>query len=76
MPREKLKPYIKKQMLLAHEKSTPVMRPLFYDFLKDSKSWEFEDQYMFGPDILVAPVLYEGMRQREVYLPEGAEWKK
>lgn len=76
MLREKLKPYIKKQMLLAHEKGTPVMRPLFYDFPRDNKSWEIEDQFMFGPDILVAPVLYEGMRQREVYLPEGVEWKE
>ena len=29
---------------------------------------------MFGPDILVAPVLYEGERKRRVYLPEGAYW--
>ena len=29
---------------------------------------------MFGPDILVAPVAYEGMRQRTVYLPEGNRW--
>lgn len=72
--REKLKPYIRKQMQLAHEKGTPIMRPLFYDFPKDSRTWEIEDQFMFGPDILVAPVLYEGMRQRSVYLPEGTRW--
>lgn len=74
MIREKLKPYIKKQMELTHEKGTPVMRPLFYDFPKDKKAWEVEDEYMFGPDILVAPVAYEGMRQRTVYLPEGNRW--
>ena len=49
------------------------MRPLFFDYPQDEKAWEIEDQYMFGPDILVAPILYEGMRKREVYLPEG-EW--
>jgi len=72
--REKLKPYIKRQMLLAHEKGTPIMRPLFYDFPFDTRSWEIEDEFMFGPDILVAPILYEGVRERTVYLPEGAKW--
>lgn len=72
--REKMKPYIREQMEAAHEKGTPVMRPLFYDFPKDSNSWDVEDQYMFGPDVMVAPVMYEGMREREVYLPEGSDW--
>ncbi|NLA58524.1 MAG: glycoside hydrolase family 31 protein, partial [Firmicutes bacterium] len=72
--REKLRPYIKTLMQEAHEKGTPVMRPLFYDFPKDEKAWEIEDQYMFGSDIMVCPILYEGMREREVYLPEGSWW--
>ncbi|MCL2832203.1 MAG: glycoside hydrolase family 31 protein [Treponema sp.] len=67
--REKLKPYITIQMKEAHENGTPVMRPLFYDFPDDSAAWETEDEYMFGPDYLVAPVLYEGQTEREVYLP-------
>ena len=71
--REKMRPYIKEQMRAAHEKGTPVMRPLFFDYPEDTKAWEIEDQYMFGPDILVAPVVYEGTRELEVYLPEG-EW--
>jgi len=73
--RERLRPYITELMRAAHEKGTPPMRPIFYDFPQDSKAWEIDDQYMFGPDILVAPVLYEGARSRKVYLPEGAEWK-
>lgn len=73
--RERLKPYIREQMKAAHLKGTPVIRPLFYDFPQDPKAWEVEDQYMFGPDILVAPVLYERMETRNVYLPQGAEWK-
>lgn len=71
--REKMRPYIMKQMKLAHEKGTPVMRPLFFDYPDDQKAWDIEDQYMFGPDILVAPVVYYGMRNRKVYLPRG-EW--
>ena len=69
-----MKPYIREQMEAAHEKGTPVMRPLFYDFPEDTRSWDIEDQYMFGPDVLVAPVMYENMRVRDVYLPEGSEW--
>ena len=55
----------------AHEKGTPAMRPLFYDFPEDKKAWDIEDEYMFGPDLLVAPVLYEEQRERTLYLPEG-----
>jgi len=72
---ERLKPYIREQMKAAHEKGTPIIRPLFYDFPQDERAWEVEDQYMFGPDILVAPVLYEGMETRTVYLPRGTEWE-
>ena len=72
--RERLRPYIMEQMRLAHEKCVPPMRPLFFDFPEDKGSWAVEDQFMFGPDLLVAPVLYEGARRREVYLPAGTTW--
>ncbi|HEX2926430.1 MAG TPA: glycoside hydrolase family 31 protein [Ruminiclostridium sp.] len=74
--RESMRPYIIGLMREAHEKGTPPMRPLFYDFPCDSESWNIEDQYMFGPDVLVAPVLYGGLRERRVYLPEGTNWKE
>lgn len=73
--RERLRPYITELMKAAHEKGTPLMRPLFYDFPKDKEAWNIEDAYMFGPDLLVAPVLHEGARSRKVYLPKGASWK-
>ncbi|MDR1176563.1 MAG: glycoside hydrolase family 31 protein [Treponema sp.] len=72
--REKLRPYIREQMKAAHEKGTPVMRPLFYDFPDDERAWETEDEYMFGPDYLVAPILYPGKTERQVYLPAGTRW--
>ena len=72
--REKMKPYIKENMELAHIKGTPIMRPLFYDFPEDAKAWETEDELMFGPDILAAPVLHEGVSERKVYLPKGTGW--
>ncbi|MDN5276206.1 MAG: alpha-D-xyloside xylohydrolase [Clostridiales bacterium] len=74
--REKLRPYIMQQMMLAHKNGTPPMRPLFYDFPHDETSWDIDDEFMFGPDILVAPVLFKGARSRIVYLPKGAEWKE
>ena len=72
--RERLCPYITRIMKDAHEKGTPVMRPLFYDFPSDAAAWEQEEEYMFGPDLLVAPVMYLGVRRRRVYLPAGAQW--
>jgi|YelNatPaOPRAMG01_1025707.scaffolds.fasta_scaffold15454_5 alpha-D-xyloside xylohydrolase len=72
--RERLRPYIMEQMKRAHEEGTPVMRPLFFDFPDDEAAYDVEDEYMFGPDILVAPILWEGARSRKVYLPKGAKW--
>ncbi len=72
--RERLRPYIMDQMRAAHEHGAPIIRPLFFDFPADEMSWMVEDQFMFGPDILVAPVTEYGMRHRNVYLPAEVEW--
>ena len=58
----------------AHEKGTPVMRTLFYMYPQDKKCWDIEDEYLYGPDILVAPILEAGQKTREVYLPAGENW--
>ncbi|HHY86965.1 MAG TPA: glycoside hydrolase family 31 protein [Verrucomicrobia bacterium] len=72
--RERLRPYIMEQMRAASERGAPPMRPLFFDFPGDPQAWAVEDQFLFGPDVLVAPVLFPGATEREVYLPAGAEW--
>lgn len=72
--REKMRPYTRKLMEEAHEKGTPVMRTLFYGFPEDPVCWEVEDEYCYGPDILVAPILYAEQRSRRVYLPKGEIW--
>jgi alpha-D-xyloside xylohydrolase len=72
--REAMRPYTRELMRQAHEKGTPVMRAMFYEFPEDPVCWTLKDQYMYGGDILVAPVVYEGACSREVYLPEGAAW--
>lgn len=72
--REQIKPYIIRQFDLASEDGTPIMRPLFYDFPKDKNAWTAPYQFMFGPDLLVAPILFEGVKEREIYLPENCDW--
>lgn len=73
--RERLRPYVMEQMRLAHERGLPPMRPVFVDFPDDPAAWEVEDAFLFGPDVLVAPVTQYGARDREVYLPAGARWR-
>jgi alpha-D-xyloside xylohydrolase len=73
--RERLKPYLQKQMQIASEEGIPVMRPLFFDFEQDRTCYSIEDQYMFGPDLMVAPVLTYNAQTRKVYFPAGASWR-
>lgn len=72
--REQMRPYTRKLMEEAHKKGTPVMRTLFYMYPQDAVCWDVEDEYMYGPDVLVAPVLYAGKEKRRVYLPKGEDW--
>lgn len=58
--REKLKSYISKIMAETHEKNSPIMRTMFFEFPDQAESWNIYDQYCFGPDLLVAPVMHEG----------------
>ena len=74
MLRNRMRDYSRELMQISHETGAPVMRTMFYEFPQDAKCWDLKDQYMYGPDILVAPVMYYGARERAVYLPEGEEW--
>jgi len=72
--REALRPYTRDTMRDAHTNGQPVMRGLFHEFPDDPQSWVIADQYLFGRDLLVAPVVQAGARRRRVYLPAGATW--
>ena len=74
--RESMRDYIRDIMKEAHEKGSPVMRTLFYEFPEDDEAWKAEDEYMFGDRYLVAPVFEAGARKRQVYLPKGCSWKR
>lgn len=75
--REDLRDYTRKLMKEAHEKGTPVMRTVFYEFPEDAAAWEMEEQYMYGNKYLVCPVLQAGQAKVSVYLPKlasGGKW--
>lgn len=66
-----MKSYIKSVLQEASENGSPVLRTMFYEFPEDETCWNLKEQYMFGWKYLVAPVLYQGMSERTVYLPQG-----
>ncbi len=72
--RELMRNYTRSLMEEAHLKGTPVIRALFYEFPEDAVCWDITDSYMFGADLLVAPVCHKHKMERKVYLPEGAVW--
>jgi alpha-D-xyloside xylohydrolase len=73
--RRRLKPYLLSVMREAHESGLPPIRPLFVAFPGDERAWTQAETYLFGPDLLVAPVLRAGAREWPVYLPAGARWR-
>jgi alpha-D-xyloside xylohydrolase len=73
--RERLRPYIMEQMGLTSKTGVPIMRPLFIDFSPDPVSYDVEDEYLFGSDLLVAPILDADITERAVYLPAGVVWR-
>jgi alpha-D-xyloside xylohydrolase len=75
MLRERLRPYIMEQMALVSKTGIPLMRPLFVDFPSDPVCYEVDDEYLFGSDILVSPILEANIIEREVYLPSGSVWR-
>ncbi|WPF82661.1 family 31 glucosidase [Sanguibacter sp. 4.1] len=72
--REEMREYTRGLMEAAHVDGQPVMRGLFHDFPEDAAAWDVADQFLYGPSLLVAPVLEAGARTRRVYLPAGASW--
>jgi len=69
--RYRLMPYIYAQAALASQEGHPMVRALFFEYPEDPTSWLIEDQYLFGTDLLVAPIMEEAP-DRKVYLPPGS----
>jgi len=71
--RYRLIPYLYACFLTASETGAPVQRPMIFDHQYDGTVRDLDDQYLLGPDLLVAPVTAPAMTSRQVYLPAG-DW--
>ena len=70
---EQLVPYVRAAALTAARTGMPIIRPLCLIDPRDPRGWTISDAYGYGPSLWVAPVLDEGLREREVALPRG-DW--
>ena len=66
--------YIRSLYEEASENGAPLIRTMFFEFPEDEICWSLQDQYMFGPRYLAAPIFHKDEFQREVYLPAG-RWR-
>lgn len=69
----KLRDYIKHLLRENAEKGLPLMRPLFLHYEDDENTYGLKYQYLFGRDLLAAPVYQEGQEVQKLYLP-GDDW--
>lgn len=72
--RGQLIPYVYHLLYRAHAHYEPILRPTFYNFENDLRTFEESDEFMLGEDMLVVTVTEENVYQKEVYLPAGAKW--
>ena len=72
--RYKFIPYLYDMMYKCEENGAPIIRPLLYNYQNDKRTYEINDEFLFGDNILVSPVVEQGARQKLVYLPEGNSW--
>ncbi|MFN2444431.1 MAG: glycoside hydrolase family 31 protein [Vicinamibacterales bacterium] len=71
--RYQLLPHIYNVMAESAVSGLPAMRPLVLEYPDDQQTWALDNAFMFGGDLLIAPVLNEAERERDVYLPKG-DW--
>lgn len=70
--RYRLLPYLYTLVREAHETGLPIMRALWLHYPEDPRARTRSDEYLWGPDMLVAPVFEKGAQARKLYLPQGA----
>jgi len=71
--RYSLLPYIYTTAAQSNLRGYPITRPLFFDFPEDTITYNLGDQYLFGPEMMVAPVIHKGQDSIDIYLP-GDYW--
>lgn len=70
-----LAPYVRRLCDEAQATGLPAQRTLFLHYPDDPSLWTIQDQYLYGADLLVAPVIEEGAVEREVVLPGEQPWR-
>jgi alpha-glucosidase/alpha-D-xyloside xylohydrolase len=70
--RYRLMPYLYTAVHETHETGLPIMRALWLHYPNEPAAVARGDEYLWGPDILVAPVVEKGAKSRRLYLPRGA----
>uniref|UniRef100_A0A2K5LWI9 Maltase-glucoamylase 2 (putative) n=1 Tax=Cercocebus atys TaxID=9531 RepID=A0A2K5LWI9_CERAT len=68
-----LLPYLYTLFYRAHTQGETVARPLVHEFYQDSATWDVHEQFLWGPGLLITPVLYEGVDEVKAYIPD-ATW--
>jgi alpha-glucosidase len=71
--RYRLLPYWYSLFYQAHLNGTPPMRPLFWEYSADERTWDIGDQFLVGPFLMIAPILQASINERRVYVPKG-QW--
>ncbi|XP_051007616.1 maltase-glucoamylase [Acomys russatus] len=66
-----LLPYLYTLFYRAHSRGDTVARPLLHEFYEDSKTWNIDQQFLWGPGLLITPVLDEGAQKVAVYVPDA-----
>ena len=72
--RYRLMPYIYSLAWRVTNQDYTIQRPLIMDWRTDPKTWNIGDQFMFGPSIMVSPVMKQDATRRTVYLPDAPQW--
>jgi alpha-D-xyloside xylohydrolase len=73
---ERMRPYIMEQMKIASTHGVPVQRPLWFDYEEDDPTVTELEPYtfLFGDDLLVAPIVHSSRTSRDVHLPRNSNW--
>lgn len=72
--RYRLLPYLYTLFAASERDGAPVMRPLWFDYPHDYRTWLLDDEFLAGRDLLVAPVVHAAETARRVYFPQGDDW--
>jgi alpha-glucosidase (family GH31 glycosyl hydrolase) len=69
--KHRLMPYLYDLAIQATRTGRPIQRAMFLEFPKDRTAQQLDSQYMFGPNLLIAPVFVTEGEESEYYIPEG-----